>query len=93
VLIEPDRPWWRQDGETWLLSVRVQPGASRTEVVGEHGEQLRIRLQAPPVDGKANAALERYVADALGLPRASVVVLRGQTSRSKILRVSPVTTQ
>jgi len=93
VEIEPDRPWWRRDGDGWLLSVRVQPGASRTEVVGEYGEQLRIRLQAPPVDGKANVALERYVADELGLPRARVRVLRGQSSRSKVLLVSPVTTQ
>lgn len=85
--IEPQRPWWRPDGEDWLLAVRVQPGASRTEVVGEYGEQLRIRLQAPPVDGKANAALVRFVADRLGVPRTAVTVVRGHSSRSKTLRV------
>ncbi|HWJ81342.1 MAG TPA: DUF167 domain-containing protein [Nocardioides sp.] len=88
--IERDRPWWRPDPRdegVWYLSVRVQPGASRTEVVGEYGEQLRVRLAAPPVDGKANAALEQYVARELELPRAAVTVLRGHTSRSKVLRV------
>jgi uncharacterized protein len=87
--IDPRRPWWRQDGDSWLLSVRVQPGASRSEVVGEYGEQLRIRLAAPPVDGKANKALEQYVAAELGLARSSVSVLGGHTSRSKVLRVTP----
>jgi uncharacterized protein len=87
VEIEPQRPWWRPDGDDWLLAVRVQPGASRTEVVGEYGDQLRIRLQAPPVDGKANAALLAFVADELGLAKAEVEVVRGQTSRSKVLRV------
>ncbi len=87
--IEEGRPWWRRDGAAWLLLVRVQPGASRTEVVGEYGDQLRIRLAAPPVDGKANAALEKYVAAELGLARAAVTVLRGHTSRSKVLRIEP----
>jgi uncharacterized protein (TIGR00251 family) len=88
---DPDRPWWHEaSGESgvWYLSVRVQPGASRTEVVGEYGDQLRVRLAAPPVDGKANAALEKYVARELGLPRAAVAVLRGHGSRSKVLRIA-----
>ncbi|WP_312856372.1 DUF167 domain-containing protein [Nocardioides pelophilus] len=86
--IEPDRPWWHQQRDgSWQLSVRVQPGASRTEVAGEYGEQLRIRLQAPPVDGRANAALVGFVADQLGLPRAAVSVVRGESSRSKVLRI------
>ncbi|GAB2985948.1 DUF167 domain-containing protein [Nocardioides montaniterrae] len=91
--IEPDRPWWRRDGEGWLLAVRVQPGARRTEVVGEYGDQLKIRLQAPPVDGKANAALEKYVAEQLGVARSAVKVLRGQTSRSKVVLVSSITAE
>jgi uncharacterized protein (TIGR00251 family) len=90
VEIEPHRPWWRPDGEDWLLAVRVQPGASRTEFVGEYGEQLRIRLQAPPVDGRANAALVAFVAGQLGVTKAEVEVVRGQTSRSKMLRVRGV---
>jgi uncharacterized protein len=89
VKIEPQRPWWRPDGEGWLLAVRVQPGAARTEVAGEYGDRLRIRLQAPPVDGKANAALVIFVAGELGVPRAAVSVVRGHTSRSKVLRISP----
>lgn len=89
VEIDPGLPWWRPDGDDWLLSVRVQPGASRSEVAGEYGEQLRIRLAAPPVDGKANEALEEYVAAELGLARSRVAVLRGHASRSKVLRITP----
>ena len=87
--IDPGRPWWRRDGDDWLLSVRVQPGAARTEVAGEYGDLLRIRLAAPPVDGKANKALEEYVARRLGLARSAVTVQRGHTSRTKVLRVRP----
>lgn len=90
VEIEPQHPWWRADGDAWLLAVRVQPGASRTEVVGEYGDQLRIRLQAPPVDGKANAALVAFVAGQLGVPRSAVSVVRGSTSRSKVVRIEGV---
>jgi uncharacterized protein (TIGR00251 family) len=91
VEIDPGRPWWHEQRDgSWQLSVRVQPGASRTEVAGEYGDQLRIRLQAPPVDGKANAALVTFVAERLGVPRSAVSVVRGQTSRSKVLRVDGV---
>lgn len=86
--IEPDRPWWQLAGDDWLLSVRVQPGARRTEVAGEYGELLRIRLAAPPVNGKANAALVEFVAHELGVPKSAVTIERGTTSRTKVVRVA-----
>jgi uncharacterized protein (TIGR00251 family) len=88
--LDPERPWCRQDGEGWLLAIRVQPNASVSAVVGEYADQLKVRLAAPPVDGKANAELVRFLAKALGVPRASVSVARGQSSRSKTVRIAHV---
>lgn len=69
------------------LSVHVHPGAPRTEVLGLHADALKIRLAAPPVDGKANAALVAWLAKSLGLPRGNVEVWQGSTSRQKLLRL------
>lgn len=89
LVLDEERPWCRRDGADWLLDVRVQPASSVTTVVGELGAELKIRLAAPPVDGKANAELVRYLAKQLGVPRSAVGVVRGQASRSKTVRVSP----
>lgn len=75
------------DGEL-LLILHIQPGAKKTEVAGEHGDALKIRLAAPPVDGKANAALQAFVAERLGVGRAAVTLKSGQTSRRKVLAVA-----
>ena len=71
-----------------VLSIHVQPGASRSEVVGEHGDALKIRLAAPPVDGKANAALIAFVARALDVSRSQVELISGTASRQKRVRVT-----
>jgi uncharacterized protein (TIGR00251 family) len=75
------------------LHIRVQPRAKRDEVVGERGQAIVIRLAAPPVDGKANAALTALIAKAANVPRSSVEIVRGQTSRDKVVRVDGVTPQ
>jgi uncharacterized protein (TIGR00251 family) len=84
-------PWRREEGDgaalALVLTLHVQPGAKRTEVAGVHGEALKIRLAAPPVDGKANAALLRYLADAFGVPQRAVTLVRGETSRQKTVRI------
>jgi uncharacterized protein (TIGR00251 family) len=77
----------RTDGDDLLLDCMVQPGARTSEVGGWHGDRLRIRIQAPPVDGKANDALVRFVAELAGLPRRDVVLERGETDRRKTLRL------
>lgn len=77
----------RRDGHDWLLNVRVQPRASRTEFGGVKGERLRIRLNAPPVDGRANAALRDFLADACDLPRSRVTLEHGLTDRDKCVRL------
>ncbi len=89
--LDPARPWCRQDDEGWLLAIRVQPNASVTTIAGEYGDELKVRLAAPPVDGKANAELVRFLARAAGVPRADVVVVRGQSGRSKTVRIAQVT--
>lgn len=72
------------------LRLRVQPRASRTEVAGTHGDAIRVRLTAPPVDGAANEALVRFLAERLGVSRAAVRVVSGETSRSKVVEVDGV---
>lgn len=83
-------PACRRDGADLVLDVRVQPRASRSEIAGLHGERLRIRLQAPPVDGKANAALVEFVADLFAVPRARVTIEHGLSGRDKRLRLQGV---
>ncbi len=80
----------RRDGSDLVIEVRVQPRASRSEFAGAFGERLRIRLQAPPVDGKANAALIEFLADAFDVPRARVEIERGLTGRDKRVRIRGV---
>lgn len=75
------------------LLVRVQPRAARTEMVGEHGGALKIRVAAPPVDGAANDALVRFLAEQLAVPRAAVTLAAGTSGRSKVVLVSGVTPQ
>ena len=72
------------------LELLVQPRASRTRVVGEHDGRLKVQLAAPPVDGEANAALVEFLAGALGVRKADVVVARGETGRRKTVRVAGV---
>jgi uncharacterized protein (TIGR00251 family) len=72
------------------LGVRLPPRARRDEVVGERAGAIVVRVTAPPVDGKANAALCAFVARAAGVPPSRVSVVRGQTARDKIVRVDGV---
>ena len=72
-----------------LLSVTVQPRASRSQVVGVHNNSLKIKLTAPPVEGEANKMCIQYLAKRLGLPKSMVEIVSGHTSRSKQLLVRP----
>ena len=66
-----------------VLSLRIIPRAHKNAIQGEHGEALKIRLCAPPVDGAANAALVEFLSDHFSLPRARIQLLSGATSRNK----------
>jgi len=78
-------------GTSVRVSVHVQPRATRSEIVGVHGTALKVRLQAPPVDGAANEALVTLLAERLGVARRSVRVIAGATSRSKTVEVDGTT--
>jgi uncharacterized protein len=69
------------------LAIRVQPRAKRTEVAGEREGAIVIRTNAPPVDGKANAAVCKLIATRAGVASSAVSVVRGQSSRDKVVRV------
>ena len=73
--------------ETARLPVRLTPRASRDAIAGFEGETLRVRVTAPPVEGRANRALVRLLARRLGVPRGAVRVVAGQTSRNKVVAV------
>ena len=75
-----------------FVRVHVQPRASRSEVVGLHGDALKVRLRAPPVDGAANDELIRFMAESLGIRPENVTLVSGATSRAKRLFVrAPLT--
>jgi uncharacterized protein (TIGR00251 family) len=76
-------PWLIDTPAGAVLSLRLVPRAANNAIVGPHGDALKIRLCAPPVDGAANTALIKFLSDALSIPRARVQILSGQTSRSK----------
>ncbi|HEU4442012.1 MAG TPA: DUF167 domain-containing protein [Burkholderiales bacterium] len=63
--------------------MHVQPGAKRSEFAGRHGERIKLRLAAPPVEGKANAALIEFLAEYFGVPRRNVTIVSGVKSRAK----------
>ena len=70
------------------LSVYIVPRSARDEVAGLHGDALRVRLSAPPVEGAANSALIAFVAEMLGVPARRVEILSGHGSRRKVLAVA-----
>lgn len=76
-----------QDGDL-LLFCHLQPGASRDEFAGLHGDRLKLRIAAPPVEGKANARLIAFVAEAFGVARQSVSLVSGDTGRRKTVRIN-----
>jgi len=81
-------PWLRREKGGLVLEVLVQPRAWRTRAAGEHGGRLKIQLAAQPVDGEANAALVAFLAEALGVRKADVAIVRGESGRRKTVRVA-----
>ncbi len=84
----PPSAWIIATRDGCQLTVKATPRATRTEVAGLEEGWLRIRLQAPPVDGRANEALTEFLARQLGLPRRAVTVISGETGRIKRLQIT-----
>jgi uncharacterized protein (TIGR00251 family) len=80
-------PWYQWDGDDLLLAVHVQPGASADRLDGCYGDRLKIRICAPPVDGKANTHLRRYLAGLFAVPLRNVSLLSGTGVRAKRIRI------
>ncbi len=79
--------WCSSTANGLRLAVQISPNAKRTEVVGEAEAVLKIKLQAPPVDGKANDMLIRYIADRLDVPKSAVSITHGLTSKKKLIEI------
>ncbi|MEJ2610532.1 MAG: DUF167 family protein [Candidatus Thiodiazotropha sp.] len=80
--------WYRWEEDDLILNLRIQPKASKDCFVGPYGDnEYKISLTAPPVDGKANARLLKFISNAFGLPRSRISLLSGESSRSKRLRL------
>jgi conserved hypothetical protein TIGR00251 len=80
-------PFYHWDGEDLILDCHLQPKASRDEFAGLHGERLKIRLTAPPVEGKANAHLLAFLGKAFGVPKSAVKLESGELNRQKRVRI------
>ncbi len=73
------------------IAIKVIPNAPKNEIVGRLGEALKVKIHAPPVEGRANDELCEFVARVLGLPRRAIVVIRGETSRHKVIAIEGLT--
>lgn len=80
--------WYRRSGDVVTLTLHVQPGAKRSEISGLHGEALKLRLAAPPVEGRANEALLKLIAELFGVPLRQVELRQGGQSRHKVVAVT-----
>ena len=89
----PLPPYLRSEPDGVWLSIKVQPRASANEIGGVMGNELRVKVTAPPVDSAANEALVGFLAQTLGCARNKVELIRGQTSRHKIIRVRGMTAE
>ena len=83
----------RESGGGVTFAVKVHPRAKKNAITGEVGDALKIALTAPPVEGRANEAVIEFLAEVLRVPRASVSIAAGRSSRNKVIRVSGVTAE
>jgi uncharacterized protein (TIGR00251 family) len=79
--------WYRWEDGNLILALNIQPRASRDGFAGEHGERLKVRITAPPVDGAANEHLIAWLAKQFGVARRQVTLLQGEQSRQKLVRI------
>ncbi|MFN2308236.1 MAG: DUF167 family protein [Gammaproteobacteria bacterium] len=79
--------WCRWEGPDLWLAVHVQPRAHQDAIVGPHGDRLKIRITAPPLEGRANSHLIRYLAECFAVPLGAVELLAGSGARDKRLRI------
>ncbi len=81
---------YRQTREGTLLTLHIQPGAKKTEYMGLHGDALKVRVAAPPVEGAANETLCAWLADLFDIPKKAIMIQAGQTGRRKLVLLKGV---
>jgi len=84
--------WLKTSKDGVVISIHLTPRAKRDAIEGRHGEALKVRIKAPPVEGKANEYLLKFIAGKLSIPRANVAMIRGETSRDKQVLVTGLST-
>ena len=82
------REWCSAVAKGIRITVQITPNAKKTEVIGVLDDALKLRLQAQPIEGKANEALTRYLADTLDVPKSAVAITHGHTSKRKIIEIA-----
>lgn len=80
--------WYRLQHETIILTLHIQPGAKRSEIIGLHGDALKIKLSAPPIEGRANEALLKFIAELFDVPLRNVELKQGEQSRRKVVVIA-----
>jgi len=75
--------WYRWQDQNLVINVQLQPRARQNQIMGIHGDALKIRITAPPVDGKANTHLCQFLSNLLDVPASSIDIISGETSRNK----------
>lgn len=80
-------PYYRWQDSDLIINCHLQPKAKTDEFSGLHGESLKIRIKAPPVDGKANAYLTKFLAKAFGVSKSRVIIISGELSREKRIKI------
>lgn len=79
--------WLKSHAKGSVLSLYIQPGASKSVVAGVHGDRLKIKIKAPPVDGEANKGLIEFLSDLLGMSKSGIHLISGESSRQKLVLV------
>ena len=83
--------FYRWDGDALILSCHLQPKASKDEISGLHGDSVKIRITAPPIEGRANTHLIRFLAKTFGVPKRAVSIISGELGRQKRVRIEQPT--
>lgn len=80
-------PWLRPHDKGTLISLHIQPGASKNEISGEHNQRLKIKIKAPPRDGEANEGLIEFMSEVLKISKKKIFLIQGESSRQKTILV------
>lgn len=80
--------WYRQECNVWILRLYIQPGAKQNAIIGLIQGELKVKLHVPPIEGRANVALIKFLAELFKVPRSSIVLKSGEKTRHKTVAIS-----